>query len=152
MYFPTALSTLLLASLATGQEPAPSQDPAPRTQRTSAPQTGPVDRVLLLFAGADADDDRKIAPAEAQKAGIRGADFATYDYNADRSWEPDEFLLYYRGLLQRAGHKVAPELDQAVEKVLDARKAAERAREARAQAAAEARAAADESAQQGTYL
>ena len=103
-----------------------AQDQTPATKEESAALL----KVRSIFSAADADKDGRIAPLEAAHNGIRGRDFATYDHDADRSWTSSEFLLYYRSLLTRAGHKIDKDLQAEANRILAERKAAEEAKAA----------------------
>lgn len=94
-------------------------------------QGGAVDlaRVRATFQKADASQDGKLDSKEAIKAGIPAADVRRLDHDKDGALSGDEFLLYYRQLLSRAGRKAAKDLEDEAARILAARKqATDRAR------------------------
>ena len=94
-------------------------------------QGGAVDlaRVRATFQKADASQDGKLDSKEAIKAGIPAADVRRLDHDKDGTLSSDEFLLYYRQLLSRAGRKAAKDLEDEAARILAARKqATDRAR------------------------
>ena len=87
---------LLLASAARAQESRPAVS---------------LERVQATFRSADRDQDRSITPREASRAGIPIRDFVRHDADRDRRLSSDEFLLYYRYLLVKAGRSVSVSLE-----------------------------------------
>lgn len=88
-----------------------------------------LSRVRATFQKADASGDGKLDAQEATKAGIPAADVRRLDHDKDGSLSGDEFLLYYRQLLSRAGRKAAKDLEDEAARILAARKqATDRAR------------------------
>ncbi|MFT4538538.1 MAG: hypothetical protein ACI841_003813 [Planctomycetota bacterium] len=127
---------------------AAAQDdkPAPAAK----PKSEALTKIHGIFVAADKNNDGRIEPIEAARNKIRGRDFAAFDHDADRAWSDQEFLLYYRSLLTRAGHKIDKDVQAEANRVLAGRKlvreqadkeAAEANRVADAQAAKKAAAA-----------
>ncbi|MDA0948292.1 MAG: hypothetical protein O2799_07215, partial [Planctomycetota bacterium] len=81
-------------------------------------------RVRATFQKADASGDGKLDAKEATKAGIPAGDVRRLDHDKDGSLSGDEFLLYYRQLLSRAGRKAAKDLEDEAARILSARKQA----------------------------
>jgi uncharacterized protein YlaN (UPF0358 family) len=81
-------------------------------------------RVRATFQKADASGDGKLDAKEATKAGIPAGDVRRLDHDKDGSLSGDEFLLYYRQLLSRAGRKAAKDLEDEAARILAARKQA----------------------------
>ncbi len=94
----------LLAVLAVGLFAA-----MPRLPDAENP-TGLV-RAREVFGAADRDADGTIGLSEAIRAKIPAADFACEDFDADARLSRDEFVLYYRHLLVRAGRCLGRDLD-----------------------------------------
>ena len=68
-------------------------------------------RAREVFGAADRDADGTIGLGEAIRAKIPAADFAREDFDADLRLSRDEFVLYYRHLLVRAGRCLGHDLD-----------------------------------------
>ncbi len=92
-----ALAVSLLTASALG---AAGQEPA----------TG-LSRTRQTFRAADRDGNGRVALREAIRGKIPAADFAREDHDQDANLSRDEFVLYYRQLLVRAGRAIASDLE-----------------------------------------
>lgn len=102
---------------------------------SASPQGGAVglSRARTTFQRADTSKDGKLDTAEAARAGIPSGDLRKLDHDQDGSLSGDEFIVYYRQLLSRAGRKAAKDLEDEAARILAARKQAQDKRRERAQ-------------------
>ncbi|MGK0220727.1 MAG: hypothetical protein ACI9HE_004239, partial [Planctomycetota bacterium] len=83
-----------------------------------------LDRIRTVFKSTDTNGDGVLGTAEAQRKGIPARDFAAQDADRSGSLSGDEFYVYYRQLLDKAGRPVPASLEAEVARVVAARKAA----------------------------
>ena len=101
-----------------------------------------LERIRDIYAAVDANKDGRVVLTEATTAGVSAVDFASQDTDRSASLEVDEFVVYYRQLLIRAGSKVPKELDAEIKRAATARAAAKKKAEDEAKAEAKRKAAA----------
>ncbi len=96
---------------------------------SALPQAGKstLEQARETFDAADQNKDGRLDRAElgAQRLAIGDREFATQDADRDGTWSRDEFVVYYRALLLRAGQSVGPELESEAARVLGLRRARE---------------------------
>lgn len=81
-------------------------------------------RIRSVFQSTDTNGDGELGVAEARRKGIPAIDFAVQDADKSGALSADEFYVYYRQLLSKAGRRVPASLEQEVARVVAARKAA----------------------------
>lgn len=106
----TASACVLASTLATAQTP---------------PSEGSLGRARALFEKVDLDDDGSISAREAGRAQIPSQDFVSSDADRDRRLSGEEFVIFYRQLLVRAGKDVSADLEAEAARIQAARRARE---------------------------
>lgn len=127
----TIMERILLASLALGATLAPLASAA------DTDRTAPVSlaHAVSTFVAVDADRSGSLSTEETARGRVSPADHHAFDEDLDAHLCEGEYLIYYHGLLQTAGRRIAPDLSREVTRL----RAAQRARELDRRAAASAR-------------
>ena len=125
------MERILLASLALGLSFTPLASAA------DADRISPVTlaHAVSTFGAVDADESGFLSAEETSRGRVSLTDHHAFDVDLDAHLNAGEYLIYYHGLLQKAGRPIAPDLQREVTRL----RAAQRARELDRQAAASSR-------------
>jgi hypothetical protein len=128
------MTRILLASLALGASFTPLASASASSIGLDRVSPVTLAHAVLTFAAVDVDASGFLSTEETAKGLVSPADHHRFDEDLDGHLNEGEYLIFYHGLLQAAGRRIAPDLSREVMRLRAAQLAKELGRLAAASA------------------